>query len=486
MKKRLVFLVVIVLLVSLFFSAGSENAASSGKLDAAFDSGNPALSETESAAVRPQASDFVFSEEAKASLKASGFTGDIDAALAEALGQSEFVLLSKSPAGNSGIIASGGTAFTLYDGKYHYVYPSAKGTSDEYSNLEKYYSFFSSRFRTLLGEEGIVYSPDGKYAFVSSKQITLMQMNLFIDPILLDLSTGELILTATYSNLPMKDENAGAVTSAMFSSDNQYFYYVLYGRFGDARVRLYRYNLNSGETEMCFQSEKNLYYPQIAELEDGSILMLDDAFRGDETGGLVIASCNNGSWTLEEENLKVEHSLFYPKRLMYSANAGLACLLGDIAVSGGLPVAFQLVSPAMNFEGIGQYWCIRKDTNEVAAISPEEYLESIAADEQNRGKESFGFSPVYPYQNILNAVFSPDGNYLLLNTISNSLNGKSRNLFLLRLEDMTLRQVSGLDAGKILVSALGRDYPMNIEWNTDELIIGTDEGIRTFEFTAGS
>ena len=237
---------------------------------------------------------------------------------------------------------------------------------------------------------------------------------------------------------------------------------------------------------MCFQSEKNLYYPHIAELEDGSILMLDDKFRGDETGGLVIASRNNGSWTLEEENLKVEHSLFYPKRLMYSANAGLACLLGDIAAGGGLPVAFQLVSPAMNFEGIGQYWCIRKDTNEVAAISPEEYLESIAADEQNRGKESFGLSPVYPYQNILNAVFSPDGNYLLLNTISNSLNGRSRNLFLLRLEDMALRQVSGLDAGKILVSALGRDYPMNIEWNTDELIIGTDEGIRTFEFTAGS
>ena len=69
--------------------------------------------------------------------------------------------------------------------------------------------------------------------------------------------------------------------------------------------------------------------------------------------------------------------------------------------------------------------------------------------------------------------------------MGNSVEGKSRNLFLVRLEDMAIQKVSGLDAEKIMVSSLGMNYPMNIEWNTDELIIGTDDGIKTFEFTAG-
>ena len=82
-------------------------------------------------------------------------------------------------------------------------------------------------------------------------------------------------------------------------------------------------------------------------------------------------------------------------------------------------------------------------------------------------------------------MFSPDGRYLLLHTVSNSPEGRSRNLFLVRLEDRTLRKVSGLDPEKIMVGSPGMNYPMNIEWNTEELIIGTDDGIKTFAFTAG-
>ena len=456
-----------------------------GKLDAAFDSGDPRLTETESSSVAAQASDFVFSDEAKAFLKETGNIDDLDAALAEALAETELGLLSKSPAGNSGLVLAGGTAIALYDGKYHYVYPSAKGVADEYSNLEKYYAYFISRISALLGEEGIVYSPDGKYAFICSKRITLMQMNLYIDPILLDLSTGEMILTATYPDRIMKDENAGAVTSAVFSSDNQSFYYVLYGRFGDARICLNRYDLGTGETESCFQSEKNLYYPHIAELEDGSILMLNDTARSEEAQGLVIASCNDGAWTLKEEKLRLEYGLFHATRLVYAPDAGLACLLGISAANNGSAVAFQLVSPEKDFDGIDTIWCIGKDTNDLIALSPDAYRESLTADVQNRKEDASGLSPLYPYQTILNAVFSPDGRYLLLHTVSNSPEGRSRNLFLVRLEDRTLRKVSGLDPEKIMVGSPGMNYPMNIEWNTEELIIGTDDGIKTFAFTAG-
>ena len=453
------------------------------KLDTAYSSGKLMLSETGDAVIKPQVSDFEISEEAKAALKESSDLDDIDAALVAALDETEFILLSKSPAGNSGIISAGGSAITVYNGKYHLPYPSTKGVSDEYSNLVKFNSYFGSRFRSLIGEEGIVYSADGRYAAICNKRITLMKMDLFLDPILLDLSTGELILTATYPNKPMKDENAGAVTSAMFSSDNKYFYYILYGKFGDARIRLYRYTLNTGETELCLESEKNLYYPHLAELEDGSLLMINDCYKNGETEGLVKASCNNGVWSLEETKLKLDRNYCYAGRLMYSSNSDLACLLEN---TGSYSVTFQLINPNLGFEGIDKFWCVKKDTNEIVALSSEEFQASIDNDAKDRGKEATAMlSLLYPYQTILNAVFSPDGNYLLLNTMGNSVEGKSRNLFLIRLEDMSIQKVSGLDAEKIMVSSLGMNYPMNIEWNTDELIIGTDDGIKTFEFTAG-
>lgn len=49
-------------------------------------------------------------------------------------------------------------------------------------------------------------------------------------------------------------------------------------------------------------------------------------------------------------------------------------------------------------------------------------------------------------------------------------------------DDLALRKIEGLSAENIPVKALGRKYPMNIEWITDELIIGVDDGIRLYRF----
>jgi hypothetical protein len=214
--------------------------------------------------------------------------------------------------------------------------------------------------------------------------------------------------------------------------------------------------------------------------------MLSEGFRLDDSVGLVIASSHKGTWVFKEEELKLPQRLFYPTQLTYSPNAERACLLGKIMDSSGAATAFQLINPENNFEGIDQFWCIRKDTNELLSLSPEAYQETIAADPRREDEgELSHLSHFYPYQTIYSATFSPDGRYLLVHTLSNSTVGDSRNLFLIRLEDMTLRKVSGLAAEKIPLSLSAGKYPMNFEWNTDELIIGTDEGIRTFAFTDG-
>lgn len=86
----------------------------------------------------------------------------------------------------------------------------------------------------------------------------------------------------------------------------------------------------------------------------------------------------------------------------------------------------------------------------------------------------------YAYQEIHKAVFSPDGHYLLLHAL-----GDSANLLLVRLEDMAVVKVGGLDAVDINSGAMARKYPVCIEWNTDALIIGTKDGIRPFTFDTG-
>lgn len=153
-------------------------------------------------------------------------------------------------------------------------------------------------------------------------------------------------------------------------------------------------------------------------------------------------------------------------------------------LGSGYCVAIQLINPTNDFEGIDKFWCIKKDSNELICLSPEEYQSSIDSDIQDK-EQSANLSLLYPYQSILHAVFSPDGNYLLLNTSSTSVEGRSRNLFLVRLEDMTIKPITGLNAEDINVGAMGANYAINIEWNTNELIIGTKDGIKTFTFSDG-
>ena len=449
------------------------------KLDAAFGSGTPVLTETGTLSVRPEASDFEILEEAGTALRAALGIQDLGAVLEGVLAGTEFVLISRSPAGNSGIVSAGETAVLMYNGKYHVPWPSPKSVSDDYGNLQRFGTYFENRFPSLLGEEGIVYSPDGRYAAILNMNITLIKANMFLDPIVLDLSTGEMILTATYPD-KFREDGMGAVSSAVFSSDGRFFYYIVFGIAGDARTRLYRYDLGTGETELCLQSDQNLYFPHLAELEDGSFLMINDRYKKDEAQGLVKATCRDGVWSLEETMLDLPYQYSYSTILNYAPASGLACLPVKTA---GNPVAFQLVNPNAGFDGLNRYLCIRKDSGEIVSLTAEEFRDAVYADLS--AGDSKGFSIDFPYQAIYNTVFSPDGNYLLLNTVSSSSEGISRNLYLVRIEDLSARKVSGLDAEDIMLGSKAAKFPMVIEWNTDELIICTSGGIRAFEFTAG-
>ena len=461
------------------------------ELDSAFESNSLVLVEKQIVPLSLTFSDFVITEDLIETLKEAGaeLPDDLEVDINEALQDTEIELLSLSPSGNSGILSVGGTGISIYDRKYHILYPSAnRSVEDTYSNLLNYFQrYISGRIYQLLGDEGVEYSPDGRYAAIYNTRISLMQFNFVLDPIIIDLSSGEMILTATYPNKirPGTYDDAGVVTTATFSSDGRYFYYILYGSFEDGHTRLYRYDLFNKTTELCRENEEWIYYPHLSEIADGSFIILNDSSKLSDITGIVNISYTNGMWQLKQYSHALPLQFFSPNRIKYSANSGYAIMPGRSLASE--MCSFQVFRPDDDFDGMNRYFCITKENNRLVALTPAEFqssfeLSEVESDEKAAETTIGMLSIAYPYQVILNTVLSPDGNYLLLNTISESLHEKARHLFLVRLDDFAMREVNGINPEEILVGALGMKYAINIEWNCDTLIIGTKDGIKTYQF----
>lgn len=208
-------------------------------LDSAFDSSN-SLTLIKSDFPAITATNFDFTDEMQEAIGTEIGTeklADFMAELSAYIPDTTITWLSLSPAGNSGILATddnyGINGFCYYAGKYHILFPThLRGVEDTNHNLEK---VFSTRLQQLLGEEGVIYSPDGRYAAIFNNYMMIMLGYYYLDPIIIDLSTGEMFLSATYGSKPGKGEY-GAVTTATFSSDGRYLYYMLYGNMAEYRM----------------------------------------------------------------------------------------------------------------------------------------------------------------------------------------------------------------------------------------------------------
>lgn len=450
-------------------------------LDTAFDSCNLTLVKTEFPTIT--AADFEFPDEM---WEATGTEKPVDpiAELTAYIPNATVSWLSLSPAGNSGIlVADGSTGVCYYAGKYHVLYPSQKrGVEDTNENLAK---VFSTRLQMLIGEEGVIYSPDGRYAAIFNIQYTLMRAQFILDPIIIDLSTGEMFLSATYGNRIMKEE-AGAVTTATFSSDGQYLYYMLYGNTAEFRTVLYRYNLQEKTTELCYSGSDLNYYPYLSETANGAFVVLRDVRNTNEMAGVTSISYENGIWNGTELTFDLPLKYWNCNRLMQSANSGYAFIPGRIASLDGSYYAFQCVRPDEDFAGLNQYYVISKESSQIQVYSAGEInalFENWTNGSSQEGVSTFNLD--MPFQVILTSTLSPDGHYVLLNTMDHGSRDNpvtNRHLYLVRLDDLTLKEVKGIDPSDIQVGTLGANYKPVIEWNTDTLIIGTTDGIQAYEF----
>lgn len=453
-------------------------------LNAAFEAGNLKLTETDSV-YTPAVSDFELTDNMLAVLSELAPEMDIPATLKDALSGGPPTVLSLAPSGNAAILELAGYGICCSGGKYHIIYPGAtRGVEDVYGNRKKYFTMFAGQYHKISDEySGFIWSPDGRYAAVNNVNLLFMNREgRIVDPMVVDVSTGEMILFDTTT----PDRTAGSfVSSACFSRDGRYYYYVLYGGHEDVRTYLCRCELATGETEICLKTDEKAYMPPMYELADGSLLVNDsNKSKLNQFGTIYHFMDQGGEWILEhiEETTTVRYAS--PYMLFYSAQSGYAVTLDSTLLS--VPYSFRVYRPGENFAGFDRCFCLSEEKDEVVSMTGAEFEATVkTAQEHDPEAEPKSRSLIFgslPCRGIEHAALSPDGNYLLAVTsiTREPTDIASRELCLIRLSDLAVRRVDGLEARSVSIGYF--DYRKCIEWNTDTLVIATEDGIKTYQF----
>ena len=452
--------------------AAAGEAGNGNGPDAAFDAGNLTLVETATASRKPAWYDIEITDGMRAFIARNGGAEDPEALLAEKAPEWESVLVSASPAGCSGIVYSesfgNSMAMALYNGKYRIIYPRVDENAEETAEgVFGFWMTFMSRLDSIIGDQAVLYSPDGRYAVIPNTY----GMMTFAGA-LIDLSTGEM-----FSFVEPAYENSGLGIGVAFSRDSRYLYYVLGGLF------IYRYELDTGMQTLCTTIDPHIGRPVLAELADGSLLMADRDL-------VKIAAETEDGWIFTDYKPDWPSGLL-PGTVEYSPGTGMICQTGRVPNNSfDMNIVFRINLQGENLDDRDVFYCISREPHEVVTLSPDELqaaFEAATVEAKNaKGRTVTRFVPnLLPYEFIEKILFSPDGRYMLLKTIAYGDPAKDdargTKLFLIRLSDMAIREITGLDAAQICYS---RYLPARIEWNTEELLISTEDGIRSFVLSA--
>lgn len=411
---------------------------------------------------------------------------------AEAISDFSGMLIgSVAPGGKTGLAALGKTFFAYCDGIYRLLYPSPDhGAEDVYGNL---HSLLTGR-RGHIPAEGAVYSPDGHYAVIPNTNDALIKARYNVDPILIDLKTGEVRLIETYSN-KVFDDSSGTMVAACFSSDSRTLYYTV---FGHINAQLYRYGIEEDQTELILRTPDYMYntpfgtywaFPGLALTPEGSFALISDSARKDNPQQLVLLKTEDEIvFTVEPHSIPnigdrmlsltaYSYSRDSDSALLYLKNNIVRTAEIPTLIDESLPEALRGVilpdmlaaaKPDEGLAGLNFLWAIRADPIQAVKLNTEE-LQSSAGENAPDLNNCF---------RIHEAEQSPDGRYALVLVSRNA----EYSLLMLRLSDMALRTVEGIDASAILFDGRAKDYPAVIDWHADTLAILTRSGLQLYRF----
>lgn len=372
-------------------------------------------------------------------------TLNIDAQALEAIAGGEIAAVS--PDGGTFLVAGKDLAVIARpEGMKLIAVNPRRGAGDEDGTLARMLNK-SYGLRVLTGEGGAAFSPDGRYAALTS--IHLIDIMRSLGLILVDLETGELFRAVAYGDKP-RDDDFGLVTGACFSADSGSVYYTVYGHSN----RLCRYDIATGEVQTLYEELYQNFLPQMARLPDGSLLMIGQ-YAGARTkglltyappgGGLPVAMLTDdagGSWSAHLTDFPVVW--WYPNLMLWSEACGCALLSGQHGLVYGmdLHLLLQRVEPAADMAGMDTFYAIDLQTRLPMALDVEA-AEAIVR--EGRVQERLAV--------IAGVCLSPEGEYAaVLSSIKDDIA-----LTVVRLSDMSAVVAENIDAMMLDTSLLHQD-----------------------------
>ena len=347
-----------------------------------------------------------------------------------------------------------------------------RGAGDPYGELEKELYKLA---RDYPGEEGVAWSPDGKYIVLTDKRAA-NNMSTVLDLVLLDTETGEAFLEQAYNHKSknrLKSEDFGVIFEARFDSTGQYIYMIArINAYSKNGYSLYRYSLADGGTELLLEDigmvsqGRSLY-----EDSDGSWLLIASSDRGSKTTQDVYIRYRPGEGVLRTDERGVLSSGLRGGETAYSAASGYGLILCESPTASNASNArasdvsetvvlsrYQILSRCLNRitpEGIDleHYWKLYGDAYDPSTVRAVEVdrdmvdiLNRLVREEACTEEEQDALSE-YSRNSLRDSspkvscfCLSPDGRCALLSTLA--YGGTIVNYFLLDIESMSLYPVA--------------------------------------------
>ena len=316
-------------------------------------------------------------------------------------------LIGISPDGSTYLFdtVAEGKLISVRNGTARLMQPNEnRGVADEYGNL----SFIADIGpANCIDNAGIIWSSDGRYFSMTALGMVL-QMNLRVDPILFDTETGEFFLVATYSN-SMFDSNASAISEAVFSINQDYFFFKPY-----LRMALCRYDLNHGIVEMLPETDVDrlVAWPSMYMTDDGRIICPYSASNGVLYSGLLVYTEQSEAWNVDKYTLP-------------------GAMVGDTATGFGLAGFFYVADTCIVLQRRSvdktffTYFSLSNYPDGIKSFSldiNENGVSVVDVDMNDINTEFWNSIAEKRYSRLSGCLLSPDGKYVLCSVAKGELN----------------------------------------------------------------
>ena len=198
-----------------------------------------------------------------------------------------------SPDGSKAILMDEEHAYILSGNIITMILPNyLRGVRDEYASFSR---FLKMKPTQWVGSEGLIWSPDGRYAVLTNYATTLIRGQFIYGLYLIDTQTGELFCADTYPN-KLRDGGA-AVLQACFDAAGSYVYYMIIGSlYEDSRISLMRYDMETGVKQRLLACPHFAAYPKLQLDSTGRLIHLLDNTKANEPLGLSVYEQKDGNW----------------------------------------------------------------------------------------------------------------------------------------------------------------------------------------------